>query len=107
MTVPLATALDLMLAILFMASALAQSPEFNVDLHLDTPTQMLNKGLHLDASSGLEASTPLLRQAGTNVVISVVRQFTTRDIPVSLTGSLHPSAPQLPPSSDHSILPSC
>ena len=72
MTVPLATALDLMLAILFMASALAQSPEFNVDLHLDTPTQMLNKGLHLDASSGLEASTPLLRQAGTNVVVQVL-----------------------------------
>ena len=61
-----------MLAILFMASALAQSPEFNVDLHLDTPTQMLNKGLPLDASSGLEASTPLLKQAGTNVVVQVL-----------------------------------
>ena len=72
MAVPLATALDLMLAILLMASALAQSPEFNVDLHLDTPTQLLTKGLRLDASAGLEASTPLLNQAGTNVVVQVL-----------------------------------
>ena len=61
-----------MLAILLMASALAQSPEFNVDLHLDTPTQLLTKGLRLDASAGLEASTPLLNQAGTNVVVQVL-----------------------------------
>ena len=33
---------------------------------------MLNKGLPLDASSGLEASTPLLKQAGTNVVVQVL-----------------------------------
>ena len=60
-----------MLAILFMASALAQSPgSMSISpRHADTDA---NKGLHLDASSGLEASTPLLRQAGTNVVVQVL-----------------------------------
>ena len=61
-----------MIAILFMASALAQSPEYRVDLHLDTPTQMLTKGLHFDAAQGLEASKAKLKAAGTNVVVQVL-----------------------------------
>ena len=72
MLVPSATALYLMLAILLMASALAQSPDVQVDLHLDTPTQMLTKGIGLDAKSGLEASKSLLQAAGTNVVVQVL-----------------------------------
>ena len=61
-----------MITTFFIASALAQSPEIQVDLHLDTPTQMLTKGLHLDAATGLEASKTRLEQGGTNVAIQVL-----------------------------------
>jgi len=61
-----------MITTFFLASALAQSPEIQVDLHLDTPTQMLTKGLHLDANSGLEASKSRLKQGGTNVAVQVL-----------------------------------
>jgi membrane dipeptidase len=61
-----------MYLLLFMASVFAQSPELQVDLHLDTPTQMLGKGLHLDANTGLEASLPRLKIGGSNVVVQVL-----------------------------------
>lgn len=61
-----------MLVTLLMASAFAQSPEIQVDLHLDTPTQMLTKGLHLDAANGLEASLDRLKAGGSNVVVQVL-----------------------------------
>jgi membrane dipeptidase len=61
-----------MLLMIMMASALAQSPVLQADLHLDTPTQMLTKGLHLDAKEGLEAGIPQLRAGGTNLVVEVL-----------------------------------
>jgi membrane dipeptidase len=61
-----------MIMALILASAAAQSPELRVDLHLDTPTQMLTKGLHFDDDAGLEASKAKLRAAGTNVVVQVL-----------------------------------
>jgi len=61
-----------MILTLFMASALAQSPDLQVDLHLDTPTQLLTKGLHLDAPAGLEASKAHLQAAGTNIAVEVL-----------------------------------
>jgi membrane dipeptidase len=61
-----------MLVTLLMASAFAQSPELQVDLHLDTPTQMFTKGLHLDAANGLEASLGRLQAGGSNVVVQVL-----------------------------------
>ena len=61
-----------MIPLLLMSIALAESPTVQVDLHLDTPTQMLNLRLPLDSPSGLEAGLPQLRQGGTNVVIEVL-----------------------------------
>jgi membrane dipeptidase len=61
-----------MLLTILMASALAQSPVLQADLHLDTPTQMLTKGLHLDAKEGLEAGIPQLKAGGTNLVVEVL-----------------------------------
>ena len=61
-----------MLLLVMMASALAQSPVLQADLHLDTPTQMLTKGLHLDVQQGLEAGIPQLRAGGTNLVVEVL-----------------------------------
>ena len=43
-----------------------------VDLHLDTPTQLLNRSVGLDAEEGLEAGLPQLRAGGTNVAIMVL-----------------------------------
>ena len=57
---------------LILAAAFAQSPELRVDLHLDTPTQLLTKGLQLDAEAGLEASLQRLKAGGTNVVVEVL-----------------------------------
>jgi len=57
---------------LFMASVFAQSPELQVDLHLDTPTQMLSRRLHLDVNTGLEAGLPQLKLGGSNVVVQVL-----------------------------------
>jgi len=61
-----------MFTLLLMVSAFAQSAELQVDLHLDTPTQMLSKGLHLDSNTGLEAGLPQLRAGGSNVVVQVL-----------------------------------
>ncbi len=43
-----------------------------VDLHLDTPTQLLSKGIGLDAPEGLEAGLAQLRAGGTNVAVMVL-----------------------------------
>jgi len=69
---PSATALESMIVTLILASAFAQSPELQVDLHLDTPTQMFTKGLHLDAPTGLEAGISQLVAGETNVVVEVL-----------------------------------
>ena len=61
-----------MIVLLMMASALAQSPDIQVDLHLDTPTQMFTKGLHLDSPTGLEAGISQLTAGKTNVVVEVL-----------------------------------
>ena len=61
-----------MITTFFLASAMAQSPEIQIDLHLDTPTQMLTKGLHLNGHSGLEASKSRLKAGGTNVAVQVL-----------------------------------
>lgn len=61
-----------MLLTLITAAAFAQSPEIQVDLHLDSPTQMFTKGLHLDAATGLEAGLPQLKAGGSNVVVEVL-----------------------------------
>lgn len=68
-----------MLQTLLMMGALAQgqvrppdTPPVQVDLHLDTPTQMLQRGIGLDSEDGLEAGLAQLRQGGTNVVVEVL-----------------------------------
>ena len=61
-----------MFTLFLLASAFAQSTPIQVDLHLDTPTQMLNKGLSLSATSGLEAGLPQLMAGGSNVVVEVL-----------------------------------
>jgi membrane dipeptidase len=61
-----------MTPLLLMTAALAQSPTVQVDLHVDTPTQMLDRGLALDSATGLEAGLVQLRQGGTNVVVEVL-----------------------------------
>lgn len=43
-----------------------------VDLHLDTPTQMLVHGLPFDAPSGLEGGLAQLRAGGTNLPVMVL-----------------------------------
>ena len=55
-----------MLQTLLMMGALAQgqvrppdTPPVQVDLHLDTPTQMLQRGIGLDSEDGLEAGLAL------------------------------------------------
>jgi len=61
-----------MLHHLLMATALAQPPSVQVDLHLDTPTQLLGRGLSMESGRGLEAGLPQLRQGGTNVAVEVL-----------------------------------
>ena len=52
--------------------ALTAAPPLQVDLHLDTPTQLHRKGLPLDAPSGLEAGLPQLRAGGTTIAVEVL-----------------------------------
>jgi membrane dipeptidase len=54
---------------LIMASS-AQT--LQVDLHLDTPTQILTQGLGMDAETGLEAGLAQLKAGGTNVAVMVL-----------------------------------
>ncbi len=61
-----------MFTLFLLASALAQSPDIQVDLHLDTPTQMFNKGLSLSSNTGLEGGLPQLKAGGSNVVVQVL-----------------------------------
>ncbi len=61
-----------MIQLFFMTHALAQPPTLQVDLHLDTPTQMLTKKLPLDHADGLEAGLSQLRAGGTNVAVQVL-----------------------------------
>ena len=61
-----------MLPLIVMSAALAQGPTIQADLHLDTPTQLLNQGLSLDAPAGLEAGLAQLKAGGTNVVVQVL-----------------------------------
>jgi len=53
-----------------MMTVLAQPPQ--VDLHLDTPTQLLTKQLDWDAPEGLEAGLAQLRAGGTNLPVMVL-----------------------------------
>lgn len=55
---------------LLMTSLAAATPQ--VDLHLDTPTQLHRKGLGMDAPEGLEAGVPQLRAGGTTVAVEVL-----------------------------------
>lgn len=59
-----------MLTALLMCTALAAP--IQVDLHLDTPTQLVAKDLPLDAPDGLEAGLRQLRAGGTNVAVQVL-----------------------------------
>lgn len=43
-----------------------------VDLHLDTPSQLLNRGLGMDVETGLEAGLSQLKSGGTNVAMMVL-----------------------------------
>lgn len=61
-----------MLWTLILTVAFAQPVEIQVDMHLDTPTQLFTKGLHMDASAGLEASIEQLKRGGTNVAVEVL-----------------------------------
>jgi membrane dipeptidase len=69
-----------LLAMIFAhSSASAQSPSLQgggatiqVDLHLDTPSQMLDKGLTIDAAAGLQAGLPQLKAGGTNAPVLVL-----------------------------------
>ena len=61
-----------MLWTLILGVAFAQPVDIQVDMHLDTPTQLLTKGLHMDAPSGLEAGLTQLKRGGTNVAVEVL-----------------------------------
>ena len=61
-----------MFTLFLLASAFAQSTDIQVDLHLDTPTQMLSKGLSLASNTGLEGGLPQLKAGGSNVVVQVL-----------------------------------
>jgi microsomal dipeptidase-like Zn-dependent dipeptidase len=61
----------LLAAMLHPATAVA-SPPVQVDLHLDTPTQLLDRGLGLDAPTGLEAGLVQLDAGGTNIAVMVL-----------------------------------
>lgn len=53
-------------------AAWAQAPVPQVDLHLDTPTQLLNRSLSWDAPVGLEAGLGQLAAGGTNLPVMVL-----------------------------------
>jgi membrane dipeptidase len=58
--------------ILWVAQATPVEPvSIHADLHVDTPTQMLRRGVGLQ-SEQLEASLPRMRTGGTNVVVEVL-----------------------------------
>ncbi len=61
-----------MFTLFLLATAFAQSSDIQVDLHLDTPTQMLNKGLSLSSPTGLEGGLSQLKAGGSNVVVQVL-----------------------------------
>ncbi len=50
-------------------AARALAAPVQADLHLDTLTQLLSRGLPLDAPTGLEAGLPQLQKGGTNVAV--------------------------------------
>ncbi len=56
-----------MLAPLLLLAAVVQA-----DLHLDTPSMMVERGLPFDAPAGLEAGLPQLRAGGTNLAVEVL-----------------------------------
>jgi membrane dipeptidase len=45
---------------------------YQVDLHLDTPTQLLTRRIPFDAPTGLEAGLDQLRRGGTNIAVQVL-----------------------------------
>jgi hypothetical protein len=55
--------------VLLVAAALAAP--LQVDLHLDTPTQMVRRGVGLD-DPGLEAGLAKLRAGGTDIAVMVL-----------------------------------
>ena len=61
-----------MFTFFLLVSSIARGADLQVDLHLDTPTQMLSKGLALDSHAGLEAGLPQLKAGGSNVVVQVL-----------------------------------
>jgi membrane dipeptidase len=63
-----------LLGLLLAAPAAAGPPvtAYQVDLHLDTPTQLLTRKLPFDAPTGLEAGLHALRAGGTNIAIEVL-----------------------------------
>jgi membrane dipeptidase len=61
-----------MLLFLLMTYAFALPQPVQVDLHLDTPSQMFAKKLSLDHPGGLEAGLAQLRAGGTNVAVQVL-----------------------------------
>jgi membrane dipeptidase len=60
-----------MLALSFALVAAALAGDVQADLHLDTPTQILRKGVGLDGA-GLEAGLPQLRAGGTTLAVMVM-----------------------------------
>ena len=64
--------LSTLLVPLAFAEARAADVPVQVDMHLDTPSQLLGKHLGLDAPEGLEAGLSQLREGGTNVPVMVL-----------------------------------
>lgn len=55
-----------------LGAGLASAAPLQADLHLDTPTQLLNQGLPLDAPTGLESGLAQMRAGGTNLAVMVL-----------------------------------
>jgi len=57
---------------MMLSTTQAAPPVLQVDLHLDTPTQLLDRGIGLDAPAGLEAGLAQLDAGGTNIAVMVL-----------------------------------
>lgn len=60
------------LAVLATPGSAAAVPIMQVDLHLDTPSQLVLGGHALDAGAPLQAGLPRLREGGTNLAVMVL-----------------------------------
>jgi membrane dipeptidase len=63
--------MSFVISILGLIMSAAAGP-IQVDLHLDTPTQILDRGLGMDADEGLEAGLTQLQEGGTTVAVMVL-----------------------------------